>query len=127
MFGWMLRVPASGRVHDSLARLLSKGGLEVLAIMFAQEVPCHRLATVLVDSLEDLVARGVAQTGEEGEELSSEWRVGLVFEDDLVQVARIANLWRYLVFERCCRIVRRLLLCSGCSSIASQWYRPVSM
>lgn len=127
MFECRFCVPAGSRVHDSLACLLSKSCLEVLAIMLTQEVPCYRLAAILVDSLEDLVTRSIAQAREEGEELPSEWRASLVFEDDLVQVAHTADLWHRSVSMVSDGIGRLLLLCPGCSSIASQWYRPVDI
>lgn len=85
-------IPAGGRVHHSLPCLFSESCLKVLTVVQAQIIPCNRLATIFINSLEDLIARGVTQTGEEGEELSGEWCVCFVFEYDLVQLARAANL-----------------------------------
>lgn len=55
---------AGRRVHDGLARLLAKGGLEVGAIVGAEVVAHHGLAAVLVYPLRHLVAGGVAQARE---------------------------------------------------------------
>lgn len=85
-------LPASGRVHDGLASLLAKGSLKVLAIVDAEPVAGDGLTTVLVYTLKDLVAGGVAQTGEEGDELAADGGGGLVLEDDLVQFASVGDL-----------------------------------
>ena len=47
-------------MHDSLAGLLAKGRLEVLSIMFTEEVASYRLASVFVHTLKDLVTGGIA-------------------------------------------------------------------
>lgn len=84
-------------MHDGLARLLAKGGLEVAAVVGGEVVPGDGLAAVLVYPLGDLVAGGVAQAGEEGEELLAGGGGGLVLEDDGVELrepgdaARVAH------------------------------------
>lgn len=85
-------LPASSGVHDGLASLLAKGVLEVFAIMLAEPVTGHGLTAVLVYTLKDLVAGGVAKTGEQREELAAGRCGGCVLEDDLVQFAGIGNL-----------------------------------
>lgn len=85
--------PASSRVHDGLASLLAEGVLEVLTIVFTEEVSGHGLTSVLVDSLQDLVAGGISQTGEQGDELLAGRHRGLVLEDDGVQLAGACDLW----------------------------------
>lgn len=80
-------------MHDSLASLLAKRILKVLAVVHAEPVTGDRLTSILVYALEDLVAGSVAKTGEEGEELATDGRRGLVLEDDLVELANIGNLF----------------------------------
>lgn len=79
-------VPAGCRVHNGLASLLSKSALKVLAIVGSQVVAGNGLTAILVYSLRDLVAGGVTQTGEEGEELLADGGGGLVLEDDGVEL-----------------------------------------
>jgi hypothetical protein len=97
-------------VHNGLASLLAKGLLKVLSVVGAEEVSCDGLTAILVYPLEDLeivsgqkksssapfadrslykkrkiahlVARRVAETGEEREELGPNSRSGLLLEDD---------------------------------------------
>lgn len=79
--------------------------------MRAEVVAGDGLAAVLVDALEDLVAGGVAETGEEGDEFATEGGVGLVLEDDLVELGGVGDLCKCmsaLAFER--RWPSRLLL-----------------
>ncbi len=83
---------ASGRVHDGLARLLAECILKVLAVVRPEVVAGHRLATVLVDSLKDLVPGGIAKTREEGDELPPQGRAGLVLEDDRVELGEAGDL-----------------------------------
>lgn len=90
--GERVHIPASGRVHDSLARLLAECRLEIFAVVLAEIVTRHRLTAILVDSLKDLVTGGVAQTGEQRNKLSPQRSASLVLEDDLVQLTRVANL-----------------------------------
>lgn len=82
----MFPLPASSRVHDSLSSLLAKGILKVLAIVLAQEVSRHRLTSVLVHALKNLVTGGVAEAGEQRDELSADGSRGLVLEDDLLKL-----------------------------------------
>jgi hypothetical protein len=80
-------IPSSSGVHNGLASLLAKGILEVGTIVLGQVITSDGLTTILVDSLEDLVAGGVSQTREQRDELSSDGSGGLVLENDLVQLA----------------------------------------
>ena len=80
-------------MHDGLARLLAKGRLKILAVVLGEHVARHGLAAILVYPLQDLVAGGVAQAGEEGEELAAKGGGGLVLEDDLVELAGVGDLW----------------------------------
>lgn len=84
--------PASSRVHDSLASLLSERRFEVLAIVLSQVIAGDGLTAILVDSLEDLVPSGVPKTWEERDELATESRIGGVPEDNAVQLARVGDL-----------------------------------
>lgn len=132
-------------MHDGLASLLAEGILKILAIVLVQEVSGNGLSTVLVDSLKHLVAGGVAQTGEQGDELLSGRGGGRIPEDDLVQLAGIGNLESRKVNGRVrSKLVRgrgdvetrgrgdegtkgergSFLRESGCSSIAWQWCPP---
>lgn len=79
-------------MHDSLASLLAESALKVLAVVLGQEVPGDGLTAILVYSLEDLVAGGVSQTGEERNELAARCRVGGVLEDDLVELLDAGDL-----------------------------------
>lgn len=53
--------------------------------MQGEVVPRKRLATVFVYSLEDFIASGVAESGEEGGEFAAEGGGGFIFEDDFIQ------------------------------------------
>jgi uncharacterized protein YbjQ (UPF0145 family) len=79
-------------VHDGFAGLLAEGVLKVCPIVFGEIITSNRLATVLVDTLEDLVAGGVSQAREERNELSSEGSGGLILKDNLIQLAGAGNL-----------------------------------
>lgn len=79
-------------MHNSLAGLLAKCSLEVLAIVIVQVIASHRLTTVFVDSLKNLVSGGVTQTGEQRDELATDGDIGLILEDDLVELAGTGNL-----------------------------------
>lgn len=102
---------AGGGGHDSLAGGLAEGAREGLGVVGGQVVTDEGLAAVLVDTLEDLgviqhgdfsqhaeredadlVASGVAETGEEREELAGESKVGGILEDDLVEGRSVGNL-----------------------------------
>lgn len=79
-------------MHDGLASLLAKGTLKVGTIVLREVITGHRLTTVLVYSLENLVTSGVSQTREERDKLSSDGSSGLVLEDDLVQLSGAGDL-----------------------------------
>jgi hypothetical protein len=53
-----------------------------LRVVEGEVVANEWLAAILVYSLEDLVSGGIAETGEEGGELSDDGRRGIFFEDD---------------------------------------------
>lgn len=74
-------------MHDGFSGFLAEGVLKVCSIVLGEVITGNRLATILVDTLEDLVTGGVSQPGKERNEFSSEGSGGLVFEDDLVQLA----------------------------------------
>lgn len=74
------------RGHHRLSGLGAEGALEVGAVVLGEVVAHEGLSAVLVDSLEDLVACGVAESGEEGEELLAYGGSRFVFEDDLVEL-----------------------------------------
>lgn len=86
------RLPSSSRVHDGLASLLAKGPFKVGAIVLGKVVPCNGLSTILVDSLENLVAGCVSKTREQRDKLASRGGSGLVLEDDLLQLGGIGDL-----------------------------------
>lgn len=82
----------SSGVHDGLSGLLAEYVLELGAVVLAEEVPGNGLATVLVYPLQNLVSGGVSQTGEEGDELLAGAGVGLVAEDDGVELLEVVDL-----------------------------------
>lgn len=92
-------IPSSCRVHNSLSGLLAKGRLKVLAIVLTKEIAGNGLTTILVDSLKDLVAGSIAQTGEQRDELAADGGRSVLPEDDLVQLARVGNLRRVTVSD----------------------------
>jgi hypothetical protein len=51
-----------------------------------QVIPGYRLAAILVYPLQHLVSGCVSQTGEERDELLADARIGLVLEDDSVEL-----------------------------------------
>ena len=79
-------------MHDSLAIALAKGVVELVAVVLGQVVADKGLTAVLVHSLEDLVRSCVTETGEEREESSAGSCVGLVLEDDLVELGSVGDL-----------------------------------
>ena len=79
-------------MHDGLARLLAERPLKVLAVVLREIVARHGLTAILVYPLQDLVTGGVAQAGEQREELAADGRAGLVLEDDLVELAGAGDL-----------------------------------
>lgn len=83
---------ASRRVQNSLAGLGAEHVLEALAVVDGQVVTDHGLATVLVHTLQHLVAGGVAETGEQGDELGASRGRGLALEDDLVELLGVGDL-----------------------------------
>lgn len=85
-------LPASSGVHDGLAVALAEGRVEEVAVILGQVVAHEGLTTVLVDTLHDLVGGGIAETGEEGEETSTEGSSGLVLEDDRVELGHANDL-----------------------------------
>lgn len=91
--GWSLHLPSGSRVHNSLPGPPSERIVKVRAVVLGQVVPGERLAAVLVDALEDLVARGVAQPREERGEFAGERCGGVLLENDLVQSAGRRDLW----------------------------------
>ena len=70
-------------MHHHLALALAERVGEVVAVVAVEDVGEPGLAAVLVYALGDLVARGVAEPGEEGEELAAEGRGRVLLEDDL--------------------------------------------
>jgi hypothetical protein len=73
-------------MHESLAVTTTECPIEPVAVVFGEVVPCKRLATVFVHTLEDLVGGSVAETGEEGEEAGGNGGRGFVSEDDVVEL-----------------------------------------
>lgn len=80
-------------MENSLAGLLAKGRLKVLAVALREEIASHRLATVLVDALQNFVAGSIAEAGEKGDELAAKGRAGVLLENNLVQFASIGKLY----------------------------------
>lgn len=65
--------------------------------MLLNEIPEPRLTAELVHSLSDLVAGGVTQAGEEGKELFANGRLGVLSEDDRVDVSGVDLIERRLL------------------------------
>lgn len=86
--------PSSSRVHDGLACSLSECPVELVAMVDGKIVPHERLSTILVDALEDLVSRSVAESGEEREEFPSKASVGIVLKNDTVELRSGSDLCR---------------------------------
>lgn len=82
----------SSCVHDGLAVAGAERAVEEAAVVLRQVVAHERLTTVLVNTLEDLVAGGVAETREESEEAADGGLAGGVLEDDLVEVGGAVDL-----------------------------------
>jgi len=79
-------------VHNRLAGLLAERSLKVLGVVGAEKVAGDGLAAVLVYPLQDLVAGGVAQAREERDKLAAEAGVGLILEDDGVELTEGSDL-----------------------------------
>ena len=78
-----IKYARAGRsTHHTLASPFAEDAVEVLFVPRSEVVIEERLAAELVDALGDLVAGGVAQSREEGEEAAGEGRVGVLAEDD---------------------------------------------
>lgn len=80
---------SSGSLAEHLALLLAKSAEKEAAVVLGDEVPEIGLASELVDTLGDLVAGGVAETREEGEELLAGGGLGRLTEDNRVDVAEV--------------------------------------
>ena len=77
----------SGEGGDhGLSGLWAEGAVEGITVVAGDQVAGEWLATILVDTLGDLVTGGVTESWEEGEELLSGRDVGLVLEDNLVEL-----------------------------------------
>ena len=72
-------------MHHRLPSAFAKGAIEVVAIVESEIISRERLAAVFVYSLKNLVASGIAETGEERGELAAEGGGGLVFENYFVE------------------------------------------
>ncbi len=72
-------------MHHCLSRAFAERPVEVVTIVQSEVIPRKRLAAVLVYSLEDFIASGIAESGEEGGEFAPEGGGGFIFEDDFVQ------------------------------------------
>lgn len=134
-------------MHNSLAVTLSESVVELVAVRLGQEVTGERLTTILVNTLEDLscsqivsalrsqsrgsysslarvtnlVTSSVAQTGEERGELATSGGLGVLLEDNLVELAGVGDLWSIFVSNlpvHANRNWRFVLRESGCSSTA---------
>lgn len=62
--------------------------------MLRQVVARNWLPSILVYSLQNLVSGSIAQAGEKRNEFAANWCCSLIFEDDLVELGGIGNLWR---------------------------------
>jgi hypothetical protein len=72
-------------IEDRLSCAFAEGLIEVLRVVEREVIANEGLTAVLVYSLEDFVAGGIAETGEEGGELSSDRRRGIFFKDNIVE------------------------------------------
>ena len=72
-------------MHDCFASARTESGIELVAVVEGEIVAREGLAAVFVDSLEDLVASRVAETGEKRGEFPEGRGVGTVFEDYFVE------------------------------------------
>lgn len=80
-----------------LSGLWAEGAVERITVVAGDEIAGEWLTAVLVDTLRDLVTGSVAQSWEEGEELFAGRDVGLVLEDDLVELSSGVDLISMLV------------------------------
>lgn len=71
-------------MHHCLSRAFAERPVEVIAVVQSEVVPRKRLASVFVYPLEDLIASGIAETGEKRGEFAAEGGGGFIFEDDFV-------------------------------------------
>jgi hypothetical protein len=78
--------------HDGLSGTFAECVLESSGMVVGEVVTGERLSTILVNTLENLVAGSVTKTGEEREELLSERSGGIVLEDDGVELGDVVNL-----------------------------------
>jgi hypothetical protein len=85
-------LPASSGVHDSLAVALAESRVEEVAVVLGQVVAHEGLTTIFVDTLQDLVASGIAEAREEREEAGTDGGSGLVLEDNRVELGDADNL-----------------------------------
>lgn len=73
-------------MHDGLAGLLAESILELGTVVLAKEVSSNGLTTILVYALKNLVSGGVSQAGEERDKLLANGGIGLILEDDSVEL-----------------------------------------
>lgn len=114
---------AGRSMHDSLSVALAECAIEAVSVVLCQVIPDERLAAILVDSLEDLVGRRIAETGEEREKAGGYRSVGLILEDDGVQLLSRSDLFKWVSSHAGTRCSRCNILCRSCSSTVSPWCR----
>lgn len=78
--------------HDGLSGTLTESILEGSSVVVGKVIASEWLTTVLIDTLENLVTGGVTESGEEGEELLSGGGVGVVLEDNGIELSSVGNL-----------------------------------
>lgn len=84
----------SGEGGDhGLSGLRAESAVERIAVVLGDEIAGEWLSTILVDTLRDLVTGGITQSWEEGEELLAGGDLGLVLEDDLVELGNGGDLY----------------------------------
>ena len=81
----VINVPACSSVHQHASPLPAKAIPKEPARVPVNHIPKVRLPAKLVHALSDLVAGGIAQPGEEREELYKYAARGGVFKDDRVE------------------------------------------
>ena len=77
-----MHTPSCCCLHHHLPFPFSESIREICLVVCTKDIIEEGLSTVFVYPLGDLVARGVAEAGEEGEELAAEGGGRVVLEDD---------------------------------------------
>lgn len=78
-------------MHDRLPDTLSKCTVELVAVVLTQVIPHKWLATILVDSLQNLVPRSITKARKKRQELAANSCGCIVLKDNSLKLWEVAD------------------------------------